>query len=190
MNAIDAIASRQSTRAVMLTEPAPRGEDLAAILQAAMSAPDHGACRPWRFRIIDGDAREALGDVFADALKKRDPEATNEAVALIRSKPLRSPLIVAVVAKTMEHPKVPRVEQVVAAACAAQNILTAAHAIGYGAIILSGWPAHDNHVKAALGFMDKDEIVGFIYLGTPESEQTVKPRPDHKDFTEVWTEAA
>ncbi|WP_425404139.1 nitroreductase family protein [Hwanghaeella sp.] len=188
MNALEAILSRQSARAVTLKDPVPSGEDLAEILQAGMTAPDHGALRPWRFKIIEGDARARLGDVFAEALILREPNSDKAALDSIRTKPLRSPMIIAVCAEITEnHPKVPPVEQVVAAACAAQNVITAAHAKGYGAIMLSGWPAYDDHVKNALGLSRKDAIVTFIYMGTPDGTSPVKERPGHEAFTAVWT---
>lgn len=187
MDVMDAMLTRRSTKADTLGEPAPRGETLVDLLQAGMSAPDHGAIRPWRFKVIDGKARERLGDVFADALRRREPKADAEALEAIRSKPLRAPLIVAVCAEIMgNHPKVPAVEQIVSAACVAQNVLTAAHARGYGAILLSGWPAYDPHVKQALGLADKDAIVGFLYLGTPREAPRDKKRPAAADFLSIW----
>lgn len=188
MKALEALLSRQSARALSLKDPVPKGEDLAEILQAGMTAPDHGALRPWRFKIIEGAAREKLGDVFAEALILREPNSDQAALDSIRSKPLRSPMIIAVCAEIVDdHPKVPPVEQVVAAACAAQNIITAAHAKGYGAIMLSGWPAYDDHVKGALGLARKDAIVTFIYVGTPDGSSPVKDRASHEGFTSVWT---
>ena len=44
-------------------------------MAAAMSAPDHGNLSPFQFITIEGDARAKLGDVFVEALKKRDPSA-------------------------------------------------------------------------------------------------------------------
>ena len=40
------------------------------------------------------------------------------------------------------------------------------------AIMLTGANAHDAHVKDALGLSRKDEIIGFLYFGTP----SVPPR--------------
>lgn len=187
MHAIEAILSRQSARAVTLKEPVPTGQDLAEILQAGMTAPDHGALRPWRFKIIEGDARLRLGDVFAEALILREPNSDKAALDAIRSKPLRSPLIVAVAAEITEnHPKVPPEEQVIAAACAAQNFMLAAHAAGWGAILLTGWTAHDPMVRQALGFQEKDRLIGWIYMGTPPADYRVKKRPEPAKFLSAW----
>lgn len=181
------IAERRSVKANLLDDPAPNDEELAELLQACMSAPDHGAIRPWRFKIIRGDDRHKLSDLFETALRKRDPAADAEAIETIRSKPLRSPLIVAVCVDIMEHhPKVPVEEQLVAAACATQNLLLAAPAAGWGAILLTGWPAFDDTVRAGLGLQPKDKLVGFVYLGTPTEAPRPMARPDATGFMEKW----
>jgi nitroreductase len=185
---LDFIAGRRSVKAALLDDPAPDDAELDALLQTCMSAPDHGAIRPWRFRVVRGEARHRLSDLFETALRARDPDADDEAIATIRSKPLRSPLIVAVGAEIMlDHPKVPPKEQIVATACATQNLLLAAQAAGWGAVLLTGWPAEDATVKAGLGFAEKDEIVGFVYLGTPSETPRPMSRPEAAKFTSVWT---
>lgn len=189
MTVLNALNQRQSVKADLLTDPAPTDAELQDILQAGMSAPDHGAIRPWRFKVIRGNDRHQLSDLFARALTAKEPAADDDAIAMIRSKPLRSPLIVAICAEIMEdHPKVPPVEQIVATACATQNILLAAGEKGYGAVLLSGWPAHDKTVKEGLGLQEKDEIVGFLYMGTPSEEPREKKRPEVGKFISHWPE--
>ena len=190
MDALEAMFSRNSVPARLLNEPAPEGAELQEILDCAMRAPDHGALRPWRFIIIRGDARKRLGDVFAKALCRRDPMASAEAVEKETGRPMRSPLIVAVCAKIVDdHPKVPRVEQVVACGAAAQNMMNAAHAKGYASIMLTGANAHDPLVKQALGLEPRDEIIGFLYFGTPDAAPRLKKRPPAEDYSWEWTEA-
>ena len=188
MEALEAILSRNSVPAGLLGEPAPEGQDLDDILECAMRAPDHGALRPWRFIMIRGDARVQLGEIFAEALKMRDPAADLAALEKERSRPLRSPLIIAVCAEINPNvAKVPPIEQVVTCGAAAQNMMTAAHAKGYAAIMLTGANAHDPYVKEALGLAPKDEIVGFLYLGTPTAPPRHKPRPCARDYVREWT---
>jgi len=187
---LSAIASRRSVKAALLENPTPNDAELQELVQVAMSAPDHGAIRPWRFRTIRGEARERLSDLFEQALLVREPNADQEAIDKIRSKPLRSPLILAVGVDVMEnHPKVPVEEQVVATACAVQNLLLALHAVGWGAVLLTGWPAFDETVRLGLGFGKKDRMVGFIYIGTPSEPPREMTRPDAAQFIENWTGA-
>lgn len=187
-DAVEAMLTRCSVPARFLREPAPDGADLETILETAMRAPDHAALRPWRFLIIRGDARRRLGEIFAEALCRRDPLADAAAREKELGRPMRSPLIVAVCAEVVENnPKVPVVEQIVTVGAAAQNMLNAAHAMGYAAIMLTGKNARDPFVKQALGLQPKDEIVGFLYFGTPESEIRAKRRPPAAEFVREWT---
>jgi nitroreductase len=185
---LDALMTRQSTKATTLAEPAPDDAELEAVFATAVRAPDHGAIRPWRFRVIRGAAREAFGRVMAEGLKRRKPDATDEEMEALAAKALRSPLIVAILAEVVEnHPKVPPVEQIVSVGMAAQNLLLALEAKGYGAVLLSGQPAYDPHVKAAFGLADKDAIVGFLYVGTPSEDRREKKRPDPGGFVAEWS---
>ena len=187
MDAIDALTTRSSP--LSLREPAPDRAALDTMLAAAVRAPDHGRLRPWRFIVIAGDARHKLGDVLAEALRRREPNAAEAVLAKERGKPLRAPLIVVVVACIRDHPGVPEVEQVVSAGAAAQNILVAAYALGYGAFWRTGKPAYDAHVKSALGLSPTDAIVGFLYLGTPAAPSTPVERGKHGDVTREWNGA-
>ena len=65
-----------------------------------------------------------------------------------------------------DNPKVPEIEQVIAAAAAAQNLILAAHDLGYGVMWKTGAAAYDAGVKATLGLRGDDHIVGIIHLGT------------------------
>ena len=84
------------------------------------------------------------------------------------------------------HPKVPVIEQVVATACATEHFLLAAHAAGYGAVLLTGWPAFDETVRLGLGFEKKDKMIGFVYLGTPAEDPRSIARPDVRQFMKSW----
>ena len=168
MDAIEALTTRASPAA--LVAPAPDAVTLQRILGAAMRAPDHGRLRPWRFIVVEGAARDAFGAVLADALLRREPAAGEATLAKERAKPLRAPLIVVVAAVLREHRGVPAIEQIVAAGAAAENILVAAHALGFGAFWRTGAPAYDETVKRALGLKPDDAIVGFLYLGTPADD--------------------
>jgi nitroreductase len=154
---------------------------------AAARAPDHTRLRPWRFIVIDGAAREAFGDVLAAALRRRDPDVPDAALAKERSKPLRAPRIVVVAARLREHKGVPPVEQIVASGAAAQNMLVAAHALGYGGFWRTGAAAYDDEVKRALGLRPDDAIVGFVYLGTPAGVGAPLPPADIASHVMHWT---
>jgi len=184
MEALEALTSRRSP--AQFTEPAPADAELEAILKAAMRAPDHGKLKPWRFILLRGDARKRFGDVMAEAMKRREPEAPANMIEREREKPLRAPLIVVLAAALKEGHKIPVVEQLLAAGAAAQNVMLAAHALGFGAAWKTGAPAYDNYVKEALGLAPSDAIVGFLYLGTAAAAPAALPPSELANFVRAW----
>ncbi len=184
----DGLLSRRSVPPRLVGGPAPTQADIDDMLAAAVCAPDHGAIRPWRFHVLQGEALNRLGDIFVEALKKREPGAPPETIEKERNRPLRAPLIIAACARIdrSRADKIPALEQIVSVATACQNILLAAHGKGFGAMMLTGANARDRHVKAAFGLDGPDEIVGFIYIGTPTGPALEKQRPDPAEFTTIW----
>lgn len=165
MDALEALHTRVSV--AVLGEPGPSEEQVSQLLQAAVRAPDHGIVRPWRFLLLTGDDRKTLGALMRRARQQKVPESPVEELDKIESKPLRAPMVLVAVAEIDPDNRVPALEQIVSTGAAVQNILVAAHALGIGAIWRTGSLASDVLVKEGLGFQEKDEIVGFIYLGTP-----------------------
>lgn len=184
---LDTLHTRHSVPASQLTEPAPTDEQLNDILRCAINAPDHGKLHPWRFIVIRGDARQALGDVFVEAAKAREPDISEQKLERMREKPLRSPMIVVIVATlTPDHPKAPEIEQMLSAGAAVQLMQLGATASGFGSIWLSGANAYDDNVKSALGIAAKDQIAGFLYLGTPPDTAPSRRRPEISEHLSEW----
>jgi nitroreductase len=169
-----------------LTEPGPDEESLQLALHAAARAPDHGNLRPWRVHLVRGDARAKLGDLMALVAGRKNPGLTADELDKARAKAMRAPLIIVVSAVVQNHPKVPAIEQVLAAGAAAQNILFALHARGYAAIWRTGDPTYAAEVKQAFGLRSEDAIVGFIYAGTAKQPAPPLQRPDPQSFVQEW----
>jgi len=184
---LETLEARTSMPAIQLVEPAPTQAQLDRILRVGLNAPDHASMRPWRFITIQGDARYKLGDVFAQAALKDKPDTPEEKIARIRQKPLRSPLIVVIVATiTVNHPKTPEIEQILSAGAATTLIQLAATASGFGSIWLTGPNTYLPDVKLALGVAETDHIVGFVYMGTPAKPAVAKSRPALNDHLSEW----
>jgi nitroreductase len=159
-----------------LTEPAPTRADIERIIKAGTRAPDHGRLRPWRFVVLEGDARQKLGRAMAEILRKQLPEATQSQLDAQAAKPLRAPTIIAVAAK-ISKAKIPEIEQIGAVAAAFQNMFLAAHALGYGAMWKTGAAAYAADVKELFGLAPEDHIVGFLYLGTTAAPGPIVEAP-------------
>jgi len=184
MDAVVALLTRVSP--LRLGSESPEGAALDNILNAGLRAPDHGRLRPWKFLLVRGEARNRFGTVLEEALRRREPAVTERVLQAEREKPLRAPLIVIVAASVREDSKVPAIEQQLCAGAAAQNILIAAHAQGFGGFWRTGAPAYDAYVKEALGLKPADAIVGFLYLGNVAAPGPAK-QPDASGVVKEWT---
>jgi nitroreductase len=121
---------------------------------------------------------DAFGAVLEQAYLRRCDEAGTEPVPARaqkeRTKLGRAPLVIAVGAARQEPSKIPWVDQRDAAVAATENLVLAAHALGYGAMWRTGDPCEDPGVKKALGLGDGDAIVGFVYVGTPHEAKPAR----------------
>jgi nitroreductase len=167
-----------------LTAPGPASEELDLVFDMALRAPDHGGLRPWRFVTISGSGREALGDVFVQAARVRDPQADPERS---RAKAMAAPLIIAMAARVRVGHNVPEREQEMAVAAAAMNMLNALHLLGYGGFWATGAHVRDELVRRALGFGPTDRMIGFLYVGTPPQMSRPPQRPPRQAHVRAWT---
>lgn len=184
MDALTLLTQRNSEP--KLTLPGPDREALHKIIQAGLRAPDHGRLHPWRFIVFETKARYRLGELFAEALMLRKPDASEEEIKKAAEAPLRAPLIVAVIARQLDHPKVPKIEQLLSAGCAAHGILLAAQALGFGAIWRTGDNSYDAHVNAGLELMPDELLVGYIYIGTPVGIPKPLATIAVEEFVKIW----
>lgn len=184
MDALTALQNRVSVS--KLTEPAPTLEQLTQLFKAAVRAADHGNMRPWRFLVIQGEGLVRLGELFAQVAQENKSDITESELARFRSLPLRAPMIIVSIAQCRENPKVPRIEQIISAGAATQNLINAAFAMQLGAIWKTGEMAYDPKVKNALGLQSQEEIIGFIYLGTPAVPIHTPREQNPSDFFSDW----
>ena len=184
MDAMELLLGRES--AVKLESPGPDQQELDQMFQSALRAPDHGRLRPWRFVVVPEDKRTRFGDVMANCLRRQQPDASADMLQRERDKAMRAPVIVVVAATVQRGHKIPEVEQLVSAAAAAENIMLAARAQGFGAMWKTGAPAYDATVKQAFGLDPDNDIVGFLYIGTQVGGGSPAARPVVKDLVSVW----
>jgi nitroreductase len=184
MQTIETLLRRYSGR--VLREPAPDEGALRLMLESALRAPDHGRLRPWAFLVIEGEGRSRFGNLLAEHARRTRPAATEEAIERERQKAFRAPMIIVVAARTNPQAKIPVIEQILSAGAAAHAIVLAAFALGFNAVWKTGEAAYDESTKSALGLESKDAIVGFLYVGTDESDSPPPGRAAVQEFVRHW----
>lgn len=186
MSVPDLLASRRSTPSRLLGAPAPDPSTLEDMLRDAVRVPDHGKLVPWRFVLVRGAARQALGDLLARRRQETEPAATEAVLSKDRQRFSWAPLVVVVVGRLDPENRIPVQEQLLSGGCVCFALLLAAHARGFGAQWLTGWAAYDPVVKSALGLSGNEEVLGFIHLGTAQEATLERPRPDPRELLEEW----
>ena len=186
METMKALLSRRSIS--KLTHPHPSKDEMKDVYQAALRAPDHAWLRPWKFIEITGDSRKKLAQAFIDSTKKTE-EIDEERINKIANLPLRSPMIIVVIASVKyDKPNVPRLEQIQSTAAAAQNILLALHDKGYGAYWRTGKYSteRNKYISNELSLDNNDEVLGYLYIGTPDTDAPKIPELENENFVTYW----
>lgn len=172
--ALRAIFQRRSNS--RLSGPGPGQAEILTLLNAGAAAPDHGTLRPFRFMVLQEKSKERLSEVFVSLARRRAEQAdttlTPGQIEKERSRLYRAPLVIVVVARTDPSSHIPVLEQVCAAAAAAENILLASTALGFGSMWRTGVVSYEKEVLAGLGLSEEDQIIAWLYIGS------VKPQ-DH-----------
>jgi nitroreductase len=169
------LLQRQSCAA--LGEPAPGADALRLIVQAAQRGPDHLRLRPYRFIVAAGEGLNRLG-----AIMQRAAIAAGKPNDVVR----RAPMVIIVVASPKPHDLVPVFDQQLAAGSTVMTMQMAAQALGFGGIWRSGWFMYDRGLHCDLGLADDEQIVGFLYLGTPQRGLPPVPVVENTDEYIRW----
>ena len=180
MSPIEALLSRVSVPRVV--EPRVTAQELDLLLRAGLRACDHGRLKPYRFILLEGQAREQLGEAMSEYLHRDLVDVSEESIEAAKNKALRAPTLVSVVFCPNDNEKIPVNEQLVSAGCAAQLIVTAAHMLGIGAIWKTVNATYSGEVSRILGLDYSEQVVAMIYLGRPVANLPQPPEVDPETF--------
>jgi nitroreductase len=177
------LARRRSASAMTLTAPGPDKAQLADLLRLAVRVPDHGKLAPWRFIVLEGDAKA----VFAERVTALAPSQANPAKATAALRKLTNPPVcVAVISRHLPG-EIPEWEQRQSAAAVCHQILLAAAALGWGANWITDWYSYDPRALDILGCGPDEKVAGFLYLGTANEQPQERQRPDAMALTSWWS---
>lgn len=176
------LALRRSTSAVTLVEPAPGADKLHDLLRIAARVPDHGKLAPWRFVVLEGDAKA----VFAARLEALPASRADPTLAAKLAKLKIPPLAIAVISSP-KPAAIPEWEQILSAGVACANLLYATLAMGFGANWITDWYSYDPDAMALLGLKAGERVAGFVLIGTAREEPLERERPPLEALVSHWT---
>lgn len=188
---LELLKTRRSTATASLTEPGPSTSQLEDILTIGLRVPDHGKLEPWRLIVVEGSARQQLGQHLAKDFYTEKDKLTEKQQQKLTDVITRSvsevPLIIYVVSHIEQNHHIPEVEQLLSAGAVCMNIILAATAYGYGTNWISGWLANSSQAKKTMGIKENEQIAGIIFIGTISNKSTERKRPDLAEKVSYWT---
>lgn len=150
--ALEAVRGRRSWSKV--TDSAPTRAELLTLVSAAGRVADHSSLRPWRLIELRGADRETLGR----AINKANGHSG------ISSKPMRAPLLIAVVVSYRKS-KVPAWEQEAVASGVAHMLSLLLDEAGWGVFWRTGDHTRSKAVAKAHGLGKHEALLGWLYVG-------------------------
>ncbi|MCX5493387.1 nitroreductase [Kaistia dalseonensis] len=186
----DMLAKLDMRRSVPMRafDPAPiPAVELDRMLKIAARSPDHGRLVPWRFIVIEGDARRVAGERFDALYAARNPGLDPSKKDIWTLYMLRAPVTVVVVSRTDPASKIPEWDQMLSAGAAGMNLIHGATALGYAAQWLLKWPGRDGEAAALVGVQPGERVAGFIHLGRQTEKPADRIRPDLATVVTRWT---
>ncbi|MFG6403572.1 nitroreductase family protein [Microbacterium sp. P04] len=151
--ALEAVRARRSWSKV--TDEAPTRAEIETFVSAAGRVADHSALRPWRVIELRGSDRERLGRAIAKAEGEKG----------FSTKPMRAPLLLAIVASYRRTDKVPKWEQEVVASGVAHMLSLLLDDAGWGVLWRTGSYTRSKAVAKAHGLEKNEELLGWLYVG-------------------------
>jgi coenzyme F420-0:L-glutamate ligase/coenzyme F420-1:gamma-L-glutamate ligase len=169
-------------------EPVPRAV-VDRLFRAASMAPSAANAQPWHFHVVDGERRQQIGEILAQATVHLEeymdvlgPEAYQQAVSWF-SELGGAPLLVGV-SVTETNTELDTINALLSVGAAIENFLLAATAEGVGACnVTFGWWVRDE-LNAAFEVSADRSVVAMIALGHPRGEADMFPpkNPDVADW--------
>ncbi len=176
---LDFLSSRRSNLAKNMSGPGPDADTLEKIMAIGARVPDHRKLAPWRFIVFEGTARESIGAHLGKVFKANNPNMPEDRVSFEAQRFLRAPVVIGVISSPVECARgTPEWEQRLSSAICCYNMCLAAQAHGFGAQWLTEWYAYDSTIHIELGLTEREQISGFIYIGTAKDPSLPRPRPE------------
>lgn len=174
-NLMNAITHRRSMGLSRLkADPVDRAL-IEQMLEAANWAPSHGDTEPWRFTVFMGEGREALAELFEQAHQEdtaHNPQARPHESA--RKRAFAAPVWIAIGMvpgrKADGSLQMSADEELMAVACAVQNLHLMASALGLAGMWHSKGVSSHPAVARGLGLETPDRLLGFFMCGWPSSD--------------------
>ena len=184
-----ALKNRQSNKLMAMTPESPSLDQWQEIFLAVASAPDHGALMPFRFAVIDGEAKLAFDKFKNEYMIAKMPdrkEFIEQKVAAIDPK-VAAYVISYTIINTQARISVQDQEYAAVAACSQFGL--AVQAMGFATVWYSvAFEPQDlmDYLKIQIQEHQQLKFTGLFPVGSTAQEMTTKKRPIVDDFVRFY----
>lgn len=159
----DTIKKRRSIFPVQYNEEPIAKADIEKVLEAANWAPNHKKTEPWRFKVIQGEAKTRLGLFLSRKYEELDPRPKTMKIKKLQENPKRAGAIIAICMQRDPKESLPEWEEVAAVAMAVQNMWLLCTEMGIGSYWSS--PGLIDHMDEFFHLNEGERCLGFFYMG-------------------------
>jgi len=140
------------------------------ILDNAKRAPTHKLTEPWRFKVFSGEGLQHFADLQTEIYTKYAGEKFKEKkLKNLREYPLMSSHVILIAMKRTASVNIPEIEEIIATACAVENIYLSVSAYNLGGYLSTGGITYIGEAKSYFNLEENDKIIGIFYLGCIEN---------------------
>lgn len=149
-------------------------------------APTHGMTQPWRITVFSGAARERLSRSLGEEYRRITPtdKFLQRKFDTITQRPLQSSVVLGIGMKRDPNGKISEQDEMLAVACAVQNMQLTCAAYGLGAFWATGGALLSDRMRVLLALGIGDRSMGLLFIGYPASEW---PKGYRKPLDQVMT---
>lgn len=173
-NLTELVSRRRSAALFEEGAPGPDRATLEALIDLAIQAPNHRLTFPWRFHVVEGADREALGALWADEAVANGwaPESNWDRE---RAKLSRAPQVIFVGVVSDPDDAVRQREDQAATSAAVAQLLLLLEDAGFAGMWRTGRMVISEAIRVALAYQPSESIEAILYVGRRTS-RTPPPR--------------
>lgn len=162
------IKKRRSIFPVQYNDTPIAKADIEKVLEAANWAPNHKSTEPWRFKVIQGDAKRRLGIFLAKKYEEVDPRPKAMKIKKLQENPQKADVIIAICMQRDTKESIPEWEEIAAVSMAVQNMWLLCTELGIGCYWSS--PGLISTMDEFFTLGDGEKCLGFFYMGNFNGE--------------------
>lgn len=159
----DIIAKRRSVFPDQYNGKSVTKEEFQQILEAANWAPTHKKTEPWRFKVVQGSAKDRLGKFMAEKYKATTTKFSSYKYEKTLRKFEQSAAVIVICMQRDPKESIPEWEETAAVAMAVQNMWLACTELQIGAYWST--PKTTASVGAFFDLAPGEKCLGFFYMG-------------------------